>query len=220
MIIHNFKTGYFKLLLIYTTSFQYLAVKLLYQISSSTNSESISLPKNDSETELLQRMDSHQKKIEAELARLKVESEQLKKEKEAALREKLDYTINQDRLHDKIQSELEKEFAEKERDLLSQLKADMHAKIENKVSSIRTQYQQEYKEELGKLKTEWSQERKRVNEQHQAQIDQILKDVETLKNQSQLRQPKSEPGDKLSGLKSEAFNFVPGTINTRRGSSS
>ena len=173
--------------------------------------------KNDNETELLRRMDSHRRNIETESARLKEESEQLKKEKEDAVREKRDYTINQDRLREKIRSELEQEFAEKERDLLSQLKADMHAKIESKVSSIRTQYQQEYKEELGKLKTEWSQERKRVNEQHQAQIDQILKDVEVLKNQSQVCQPKSEPGDKLSGLKSEAFNFVPGTINTRGG---
>ena len=173
--------------------------------------------KNDNKTELLQRMDSHRRNIEAELARLKEESEQLKKEKEDAVREKRDYTINQDKLRDKIRSELEKEFAEKERDLLSQLKADMRAKIESKVSSIRDQYQQEYKEELGKLKTEWSQERKRANEQHQAQIDQILKEVNILKNQSKLPQPKSEPGDKLSGLKSEAFNFVPGTINTRHG---
>ena len=173
--------------------------------------------KNDNETELLQRMDSHRRNIEAELNRLKEESEQLKKEKEEAVREKRDYTVNQDRLRDKIRSELEQEFADKERELLSQLKTDMRAKIESKVSSIRTQYQAEYKEELGKLKTEWSQERKRMNEQHQSQITQILKEVEALKQQSQLSQPKSEPGDKLSGLKSEAFNFVPGTINTRRG---
>ena len=173
--------------------------------------------KNDNETELLQRMDSHRRNIEAELARLKVESEQLKKEKEDAVREKRDYTINQDRLREKIRSELEQEFVEKEQNLISQLKIDMRAKIESKVSSICTQYQQEYKEELGKLKTEWSQERKRANDQHQAQIDQILKDVETLKNQSQACQAKSEPGDKLRGLKSEAFNFVPGTINTKRG---
>ena len=175
------------------------------------------IAKNNNETELLQRMDSHRRNIEAELARLKEESEPLKKEKEEAVREKRDYTVNQDRLRDKIRSELEQEFADKERELLSQLKADMRAKIESKVSSIRTQYQAEYKEELGKLKTEWSQERKRVNEQHQSQIMQILKEVEALKQQSQLNQPRSEPGDKLSGLKSEAFNFVPGTINTRRG---
>ena len=133
------------------------------------------------------------------------------------MREKRDYTINQDRLREKIRSELEQEFANKEQELLSQLKADMCAKIESKVSSIRTQYQAEYKEELSKIKTEWSQERKRVDEQHQSQITQILKEVEALKQQSQFNQPKSEPGDKLVDLKSEAFNFVPGTINTRRG---
>ena len=132
--------------------------------------------KNDNETELLQRMDSHRRNIEAELNRLREESEQLKKEKEEAVREKRDYTINQDKLRDKIRSELEQEFATKEQELLSQLKTDMRAKIESKVSSIRTQYQAEYKEELGKLKTEWSQERKRVNQQHQSQITQILKD--------------------------------------------
>ena len=175
------------------------------------------IAKNDNKTELLQQMDSHRRNIKAELARLKEESKQLKKEKEEAVREKRDYTVNQDRLREKIRSELEQEFANKEQELLSQLKADMRAKIESKVSSIRTQYQAEYKEELGKLKTEWSQERKRMNEQHQSQITQILKEVEALKQQSQLNQPKSEPGDKLKGLKSEAFNFVPGTINTRQG---
>ena len=60
------------------------------------------IAKNDNETELLQRMDSHRKNIETELARLKEESEQLKKEKEDAVREKRDYTINQDRLREKI----------------------------------------------------------------------------------------------------------------------
>ena len=108
------------------------------------------IAKNDNKTELVQRMDSHRKNIEAELARLKEESEQLRKEKEDAVREKRDYTINQEKLRDKIRSELEQEFAEKEQNLLSQLKADMRAKIEDKVSSVRTQYQAEYKEELGK----------------------------------------------------------------------
>ena len=173
--------------------------------------------KSDSSTALLQRMDAHQKSVEAELARLKVESKQLKEEKESAEREKRDYTVNQEKLRDKIRSELEKEFAEKEQNLLAQLKSDMRSKIETKVASIRTQYQQEYKEELSKLKSEWSQERKRVSEQHQIQIAQVLKDVEMLKQQQSTIQQPIEPGDKLSGLKSEAFNFVPGTINTKRG---
>ena len=40
-----------------------------------------------------------------------------------------------------------------------------------------------------------------------------------LKEQSHT-QPKAkdnEPGDKISGLKTTAFNFMPGTVNTRRG---
>ena len=59
----------------------------------------------------------------------------------------------------------------------------------------------------------------KTNEQHNAQISQVLKEVETLKEQSRT-QPKAEsnePGDKISGLKATAFNFMPGTVNTRRG---
>ena len=40
-----------------------------------------------------------------------------------------------------------------------------------------------------------------------------------LKEQSQT-QPKTEstkPGDKISGLKTTAFNFMPGTVNNQRG---
>ena len=66
---------------------------------------------------------------------------------------------------------------------------------------------------------EWAQECLKTNEQHNAQISQVLKEVETLKEQSRT-QPKAEsnePGDKISGLKATAFNFMPGTVNTRRG---
>ena len=59
----------------------------------------------------------------------------------------------------------------------------------------------------------------RTNEQQNAQISLVLKEVEVLKEQSRT-QPKAkgnEPGDKISGLKTTAFNFMPGTVNTRRG---
>ena len=47
----------------------------------------------------------------------------------------------------------------------------------------------------------------------------VLKEVEMLKEQSrsQPRAETNEPGDKISGLKATAFNFMPGTVNTRRG---
>ena len=73
--------------------------------------------------------------------------------------------------------------------------------------------------EIEKLKAEWAQECLKSNKQHNAQISQVLKEVEALKEQS-CSQPKAEsnePGDKISGLKATAFNFMPGTVNTRRG---
>ena len=66
---------------------------------------------------------------------------------------------------------------------------------------------------------EWTQERLKTNEQPNAQISLVLKKVEAPKEQS-CTQPKAEgnePGDKISGLKTTAFNFMPGTVNTRRG---
>ena len=51
--------------------------------------------KNDQSTALLRRMDQHQKEIEAELAALKAE-------KDAAIQEKWDHTINQERLAENI----------------------------------------------------------------------------------------------------------------------
>ena len=93
------------------------------------------------------------------------------------------------------------------------------AKIESKTMAIRNQYKTELNQEIGKLKAEWAQENLKTNEQHNAQISQVLKEVEVLKEQSH-SQPKAEtnePGDKISGLKATAFNFMPGMVNTLRG---
>ena len=51
-------------------------------------------------------MDQHQKEIKAELAALKAE-------KDAAIQEKWDHTINQERLAENIRDNLEKEYANK-----------------------------------------------------------------------------------------------------------
>ena len=167
--------------------------------------------KNDQSTALLQRMDQHQKQIETQLAELKAKTKRLEEEKETAIREKRDYTINQERLAENIRRDLEREYADKEQNYLKQLKDEMRA--------IRNQYKTKLNQEIEKLKAEWTQERLKTNEQHNAQISQVLKEVEALKEQSRI-QPKAEsnePGDKISGLKSTAFNFMPGTVNTRRG---
>ena len=114
---------------------------------------------------------------------------------------------------------MEKEYADRAQDYLKQLKDEMRAKIESKTTVIRDQYETELNQEIEKLKAEWAQERLKTNEQHNAQISQVLKEVEMLKDQSHT-QPKAksnEPGDKISGLKATAFNFMPGTVNTRRG---
>ena len=167
--------------------------------------------KNDTSTALLQRMDQHRKQIEAQVAELKAETKQLAEEKEAAIREKCDYTINQERLAENIRCDLEREYADKEQNYLKQLKDEMRA--------IRNQYKTKLNQEIEKLKAEWTQERLKTNEQHNAQISQVLKEVEALKEQSRI-QPNAEgdePGEKISGLKSAAFNFMPGTVNTQRG---
>ena len=94
----------------------------------------------------------------------------------------------------------------------------MRAIIESKTTVIPDQYKTELNQEIEKLKAEWAQEHLKTNEQHNAQISQVLKEVETLKEQSRT-QPKAEsnePGDKISGLKATAFNFMPGTVNSRR----
>ena len=164
-------------------------------------------------------MDQHQKQIETQLAALKAKTKRLEEEKETAIREKCDYTINQERLVENIRRDLEKEYADRAQDYLKQLKDEMRAKIESKTTVIRDQYKTELNQEIEKLKAEWAQERLKTNEQHNAQISQVLKEVEALKEQSRT-QPKGEsnkPGDKISGLKATTFNFMPGTVNTRRG---
>ena len=175
--------------------------------------------KNDQSTALLQRMDQHQKQIETQLAELKAKTKWLEEEKETAIREKRDYTINQERLVENIRHDLEKEYADRAQDYLKQLKDEMRAKIESKTTVICDQYKTELNQEIEKLKAEWAQERLKTNEQHNAQISQVLKEVETLKEQSHT-QPKAEsnePGDKISGLKATSFNFMPGAVNTCRG---
>ena len=63
--------------------------------------------KNDNSVALLQRMDQRQKQLETELATLRAK-------KEAAIRERRDHTINQDRLAENLRHNLEKEYADKE----------------------------------------------------------------------------------------------------------
>ena len=63
--------------------------------------------KNDNSVALLQRMDQRQKQLETELATLRAE-------KEAAIQERQDHTINQDRLAENLRHNLEKEYADKE----------------------------------------------------------------------------------------------------------
>ena len=175
--------------------------------------------KNDASTALLQRMDQHQKQIEAQVAELKAETKRLTEEKESAIREKHNYTINQEKLAENIWRDLEREYADKEQNYLKQLKDEMRAKIESKTTAICNQYKTELNQEIEKLKVEWTQERLKANEQHNAQISQVLKEVEALKEQSHI-QPTAEvnePGDKIAGLKSTTFNFMPGMVNTRRG---
>ena len=188
-------------------------------IRNLNNELNAAVEKNDQSTAILQRMDQHQKQIEAQVAELKAKTKRLEEEKETAIREKRDYTINQEKLAENIQRDLEKEYADRVQDYLKQLKDEMRAKIESKTTAIRNQYKTELNQEIGKLKAEWAQERLKTNEQHNAQISQVLKEVEALKEQSR-SQPKAEtnePGDKISGLKATAFNFMPGMVNTRRG---
>ena len=88
-----------------------------------------------------------------------------------------------------------------------------------KTSSIRDQCKMEFDQELKKLKEEWSQEPLKTNEQHNAQISMVLKEIDALKEHSRTQQKAEvvEPGDKISDLKTTAFDFVPGTVNTKRG---
>ena len=76
----------------------------------------------------------------------------------------------------------------------------------------------EFDQELKKLKEEWNQERLKTNEQHKAQISMVLKEIDALKQHSRTQQKAEvEAGDKISELKTTAFDFVRGTVNTKRG---
>ena len=102
------------------------------------------------------------------MAELKAEIKWLTEEKEAALMEKCDYTINQERLAENIWCDLEREYANKEQNYLKQLKDEMRAKIESKTTAIRNQYKTELNQEIEKLIAEWTQECLKANEQHNA----------------------------------------------------
>ena len=179
---------------------------IIRNLSSQLNA---AVEKNDQSTALLHRMDQRQKEIKAELAALKAE-------KDAAIQEKRDHTINQERLAENIRDNLEKENADKEQNYIWQLKQELRAKT----STIRDQCKMEFDQELKKLKEEWNQERLKTNEQRNVQISQVLKEIDALKEHlcTQQKAEVIEPSDKISDLKTTAFEFVPGTVNTKRGS--
>ena len=97
------------------------------------------------------------------MAALKAETKWLEEEKEITIREKCDYTINQERLVENIRHDLEKEYADRAQDYLKQLKDEMRAKIESKTTAIRYQYKNELNQEIEKLKVEWAQEHLKTN---------------------------------------------------------
>ena len=163
--------------------------------------------KNDNSVALLQRMDQHQKQLETELVTLRAE-------KEAAIQEKQDHTINQERLAENIRRNLEQEYVDKEQNYLRQLKQE----LKTKTITIRDQCKMEFDQELKKLKEEWNQECLKTNEQHNAQISMVLKEIDALKEHSRTQQKvEVEAGDKIPELKTTAFDFVPSTFNTKRG---
>ena len=92
------------------------------------------------------------------MAELKAETKQLEEEKETAIREKRNYTINQKTLTENIRRDLEKEYTDKEQGYLKQLKDEMRAKIESKTTAIHNQYKAEFDQEIENLKVEWTQE--------------------------------------------------------------
>ena len=124
-------------------------------IHNLNNELNAAVEKNDQSTTLLQRMDQHQKQIKAQVAELKAETKWLAEGKEAAIREKHYYTINQERLAENIRCDLEREYADKEQNYLIQLKDEVRAKIESKTTVIRDQYKTELNQEIEKLKVEW-----------------------------------------------------------------
>ena len=86
--------------------------------------------KNDNSVVLLQRMDQHQKQLETELATLRAE-------KEAAIRERRDHTINQERLAENIRDNLEEEYANKEQNYVWQLKKNCELKHQQSVTNVK-----------------------------------------------------------------------------------
>ena len=178
---------------------------IIHNLNSQLNA---AVEKNNQSTALLRRMDQRQQEIEAELAALKAE-------KDATIQEKRDHTINQERLAENIRDNLEKEYADKEQNYVRQLKQELQAKT----STIRDKCKMEFDQELKKLKEKWNQEHLKTNEQHNVQISQVLKEIDALKEHSRTQQKAEvvEPGDKISDLKPTAFDFVPGTVNTKRG---
>ena len=163
--------------------------------------------KNDNSVALLQRMDQRQKQLENELATLRAE-------KEATIQEKQDHTINQERLAENIRRNLEQEYVDKEQNYFRQLKQE----LKTQTITIRDQCKMEFNQELKKLKEEWNPERLKTNEQHNAQISMVLKEIDALKEHSRSQQKAEvEAGDKIPELKTTAFDFVPGTVNTKRG---
>ena len=91
--------------------------------------------------------------------------------------------------------------------------------MKTKTSAIRDQCKMEFHQEIKKLKEEWNQEHLKTNEQHNTQISLVLKEIDVLKEHSHTLQKVEgiEPGDKISGLKTTVFDFVPGTVHTKRG---
>ena len=158
------------------------------------------IEKNDNSTALLQRMDNRQKELESHLTEQQAEMVRLREEKEVAVKEKRDYTINQQKLEEQIRRNLEREYAQREKEHLKQLRDEMTAKVKAKTAAVREQYHMELSLELERLKAKWTQERENATKQHNAQISQILKEVEALKEQSQLKRKHQdpEPGEKVS----------------------
>ena len=118
------------------------------------NSElTAAVEKNDASNALLRRMDEYQKQIIAQVAELRAETKRPKEEKETAIREKRDYTINQQKLAENTQCELEEKYSDKEQDYLKQLKDEMRVKIESKTTAIHNQYKTELNQEIEKNKS-------------------------------------------------------------------
>ena len=142
-------------------------------------------------------MDQRQKQLETELATLRAE-------KEAAIQGKRDHTINQERLAENIRRNLEQEYVDKEQNYLRQLKQE----LKTKTTTIRDQCKMEFDQELKKLKEEWNQERLKTNEQHNAQISMVLKEIDALKEHSCTQQKAEvEAGDKIPEVKNNSLRL-------------